>query len=116
MRAGLAQDVVVLLQALVHDRRHVVQVAEGRLGAEFAVGEELADLVFVGQRDRRGVQLPLELAQIDLVRGGQNAHDVPVVGLDDDRLGHVLARLVFDGRQTLRAENRRVLQDLVFYP
>lgn len=102
--AGLADDIAVGAEGFIHEGFQVEHGAEGGFGAEFAVGEDFGHFLFGGQMYIPGVELRAEFVQIDLAAGGQDAHIVLAVGLDEDRFGDVHAGHVLFGGHVLGGE------------
>ena len=113
MAAGLEEEVLVIGEGLVHDGGDAIDISEGGFGAQFAIGEEFGEFFFAGQLDFSGAQLTAEGFEINLAAGGQDAHVVFAVGLDDDGFSDVHAGDVFFGGHLLGGEDGAMGEDLV---
>ena len=114
--AGVEGDLFVLGQALADEGFHAVEVAEGRHGADFAVGEADHEFVFGGQVHVAGAEGVHEAVEIDVVARGQDGHGEFALDVDDDGFGHFLVRNVGGERDLVGGEAGRVGDGDVFDP
>src|SRR5262245_27844042 len=68
MCACVEDDLGVFLQGLIDIDRHVVQVAEGRLRTQLALGESAGELILARQGDIPGSHELLQGIEVDMPR------------------------------------------------
>src|SRR5712671_6083082 len=80
--AGLEGELELVDQRVVDDGGDAEKLADGRLSAELAVGEEILQSALIGELGVVGAQLVAELLEIDEVGSGQSTEYELAVGLD----------------------------------
>jgi len=86
MGAGLEGELELVDERVIDDGGDAEKPADGRLGAELALGEHFLQFLLVGELSIIGAKLVAEFLEIDEVAGRESAKNKLAVGLDKNGL------------------------------
>jgi len=110
VRAGLEGQLELVDERVVDDGGDAEKPADGRLGADFAFGEEILQGRLIGKLGVVGAQLVAKLLEVYVIGGRDDAKDELAVGLNEDGLDDPFAGNVLLMRQVLRGVGGVVLR------